>query len=208
MGVLLSNQNTMTIELALFPLTLFLLPGEKFQLHIFEYRYKQLLKDCEKSNSSFGIPFVQNNNLLSFGSLVKITDELTVHPDGSSDIEIQCEEVFKIKTFHTQMGEKLYPGGEVVMIDTEVSETISKDLMNEFGKFLQKTSIELPLPLFSVHLDVYDVGRLLPMTGLEKIALIKAPTSEKKESILMNKLKILDKLIEQEKSVQNNFFLN
>lgn len=198
----------MTIELALFPLTIFLLPGERFQLHIFEYRYKQLLKDCEQRNSSFGIPFVQNNNLLSFGSLVKITDELAVHPDGSSDIEIECEEIFKIKTFHAQMGEKLYRGGEVVMIDTDISRTISKKLMDQLGKYLQKTTVELPLPLFSIHLDVYDVGRLLPLNGLEKIALIKAPTLEKKETILLNKLKVLDELSEQQKSIQNNFFLN
>lgn len=198
----------MITELALFPLTIFLLPGEKFHLHIFEYRYKQLLKDCSEKNISFGIPFIPNNNLLIYGCLVKIIEEIALHADGSSDIEVECEEIFKIKSFQAQMGEKLYPGGEVVMIDTEISETISNKLLDELGSYLQRTTEELPLPLFSINLDVYDVGRILPLSGLEKMALVKANTIEKKEIILLNKLKILNKLQDQGNSIQNNFFLN
>lgn len=195
-------------ELPLFPLAVFLLPGEKSKIHIFEPRYKQLLADCEESQSSFGIPFVLNNSLSEYGSVVKVIDELAIHSDGSSDVEIQCTDIFKIKSFHHKMGEKLYPGGNVILIDTESSQPVSENLMNELGKFLQKSDMDLTPDMLSIDLDAYSAGRIIPLNGLEKIKLVKAKNPHTKEKILLNKLKILDQLHKQFKSVDNNIFLN
>lgn len=195
-------------ELPLFPLSVFLLPGEKSKIHIFEPRYKQLLADCEETQSSFGIPFVLNNSLSEYGSVVKVIDELATHSDGSSDIEIQCIDIFKIKTYHQQMGEKLYPGGDVILLNTEYSQPVSENLMSELGKYLQKSEQELTPDMLSIDLDAYGAGRILPLNGLEKIRLVKAKNPESKENVLFNKLKILNQLQKQIKSIDNNIFLN
>lgn len=198
----------MQTELPLFPLAVFLLPGEKSKIHIFEPKYKQLLADCEEFQSSFGIPFILNNSMSEYGSVVKIVDELATHADGSSDIEIQCTDIFKIKSYHQQMGEKLYPGGNVILLNTEASQPVSENLMSELGKYLQESDQELTPDMLSINLDVYGAGRIIPLNGLEKIKLIKAENSITKEKILLNKLKVLNQLQKQIKSINQNIFLN
>lgn len=42
-------------QLPLFPLPLVLLPNELLPLHVFEPRYRQLLKDIELKRNMFGI---------------------------------------------------------------------------------------------------------------------------------------------------------
>jgi ATP-dependent Lon protease len=47
--------------LPLFPLNLVVFPHEKLNLHIFEPRYRQLVRDCLEQNLTFGIPpFLDN----------------------------------------------------------------------------------------------------------------------------------------------------
>ena len=198
----------MHTEIPLFPLAVFLLPGEKSKIHIFEPRYKQLLKDCEESQSLFGIPFILNNSMSEYGSVVKVTNELATHADGSSDIEILCTDIFKIKSYHPQMGEKLYPGGNVILLNTESSQPVSENLMSELGKYLQESDQALTSDMLSIELDAYGAGRIIPLNGLEKIQLVKAGNPRTKEKILLNKLKILSQLQKQIKSIDHNIFLN
>src|SRR5690554_3360884 len=198
----------MQTVLPLFPLSVFLLPGEKSQIHIFESRYKQLLADCERNHASFGIPFILNNVLSEYGSVVKVIDELALHADGSSDIEIQCTDIFKIKSYHQQMGEKLYPGGNVILLNTESSKPVSENLMSELGKYLQNSERKLTSDLLSIDLNAYGAGRIIPLNGLEKIKLVKAQNPETQEKILFDKLKILNQLQKQSGSFENNIFLN
>jgi ATP-dependent Lon protease len=46
-----------TRELSIFPLPLVLFPGSLLPLHIFEERYKQMIKDCLESDKMFGVTF-------------------------------------------------------------------------------------------------------------------------------------------------------
>jgi len=46
-----------TRELPIFPLSLVLFPGALLPLHIFEERYKQMIKDCLASDKLFGITY-------------------------------------------------------------------------------------------------------------------------------------------------------
>src|SRR2546430_883893 len=44
-------------ELPLFPLPVVLFPGAMLPLHIFEERYKQMIKDCLDNDKMFGISY-------------------------------------------------------------------------------------------------------------------------------------------------------
>lgn len=195
-------------KIALFPLQLFLLPGEKSRLHIFEPRYKQLLIDCEQNHTSFGIPLALKGALTGYGSIVKIINELNVHADGSSDIEILCEEVFKIDKFHQRMGEKLYPGGDVIILSRDKSRPVSEKFMNELGKYLESTKHEFIPELLSTQLDAFAAARIIELNELEKLKLVKSKSAEGRELVLLNKLKLLNRIQEQVKSIEGDIFLN
>ena len=59
-------------QYGLFPLRIFLFPGEQTTLHIFEPRYLQLVTECLSSGEYFGIPYQGKTTLSELGSLVKV----------------------------------------------------------------------------------------------------------------------------------------
>ena len=79
-------------HLPLFPLPLVLLPNEFLPLHIFEPRYRQMLKDVQAEQNFFGVTFFDPENPLKekpeIGTVgcvaeVRQSDEM---PDGRSNI--------------------------------------------------------------------------------------------------------------------------
>ena len=64
----------MTNFIPIFPLNLVVYPGEKLNLHIFEPRYKQLIRECHANGKPFGIPAVLDNQVKEMGTLVQIRE--------------------------------------------------------------------------------------------------------------------------------------
>ena len=56
--------------LPLFPLQLVVFPNEKVNLHIFEPRYKKLIRRCDENSENFGIiPYIK-------GKIIDVGTEL------------------------------------------------------------------------------------------------------------------------------------
>jgi uncharacterized protein len=103
----------LTNFISIFPLGIVVYPGEQLNLHIFEPRYKQLIKDCFETKKPFGIPPVINNTLSETGTLVKVTEITTVYEDGKMDVKTEGLEVFTILEVIKELPEKLYSGAIV-----------------------------------------------------------------------------------------------
>ena len=50
--------------LPIFPLRMVVFPKEKVNLHVFEPRYKQLIKECHQKGITFCIPFYNKNRMM------------------------------------------------------------------------------------------------------------------------------------------------
>ena len=81
-------------HLPIFPLPLVMLPNELLPLHIFEDRYRKMLKDVEANNNLFGITFfeaqeefIEKPAVGSVGCVAEIRDSETLE-DGRSNILI------------------------------------------------------------------------------------------------------------------------
>lgn len=79
-------------QLPLFPLPVILFPGTPLPLHIFEPRYRQMLKDIQITNNLFGIPFFDQSEseenrppIGSVGCIAELRDE-QITEDGRSNI--------------------------------------------------------------------------------------------------------------------------
>jgi len=103
----------MTNFIPIFPLGLVIYPGEHLNLHIFEPRYKQLIKDCQASGKPFGIPAVIKDKVEEMGTLVHITEISKEYEDGKMDIKTQGTAVFKILEVVKELPDKLYSGAIV-----------------------------------------------------------------------------------------------
>ncbi len=103
----------MTNFIPIFPLGIVVYPGEQLNLHIFEPRYKQLIKECFESQRPFGIPAVINDTVTEMGTLVQIKEVTKIYEDGKMDIKTEGLEVFKILELIKELPEKLYSGAIV-----------------------------------------------------------------------------------------------
>lgn len=79
-------------HLPIFPLPLVMLPNELLPLHIFEDRYRQMLKDVENEGNFFGVTlfdpqesFIEKPATGSVGCVAEIRESETL-PDGRSNI--------------------------------------------------------------------------------------------------------------------------
>ena len=103
----------MTNFIPIFPLSIVIYPMEKLHLHIFEPRYKQLIKECREAKKPFGIPTVLNNKLQDMGMLVEVTDIVQEYENGEMDINTQGVKVFRTLEVIKKVPEKLYSGAIV-----------------------------------------------------------------------------------------------
>ena len=84
----------------LFPLGVVLLPRMHMPLHIFEERYKLMIKECLAQKTEFGIVYFAGEKLMSYGCTAKIIEVLKRYDDGRSDIVIRGERRFAINEIY------------------------------------------------------------------------------------------------------------
>ena len=105
-------------NIPLFPLNIVALPRERIPLHIFEPRYKRMIKDRIKTGAPFGIVLRDKKGVKSIGCSVKIIRVLKEHPTGEYDIIVQGQRCFRIKD-KVQENDKLWIGNVSYLEDQE-----------------------------------------------------------------------------------------
>ncbi|MFT4023291.1 MAG: LON peptidase substrate-binding domain-containing protein [Flavihumibacter sp.] len=119
----------MTNFIPIFPLGIVVYPGEDLNLHIFEPRYKQLIRECTETKKPFGIPTVINQQLGELGTLVSITEITKEYDNGEMDIRTRGGDVFRILETIKEIPGKLYSGAIVTYPDNNRGMGI-RELMN------------------------------------------------------------------------------
>ena len=190
----------------LFPLRVFLFPGEQTTLHIFEPRYLQLVTDCLNNDVAFGIPYQGKTTLSELGSLVKIHQILKKYESGEMDILIECSTNFKINHFEMKNEKKIYPCGTVTPIvnnNFHPSEELNEQASNYLSQLLEKKEEDKEHDLLSLN----NLINLVNLTDEEKIKFI-GLNEIRKNDFLIKKFKFMLILLSQEKMVDQNFYLN
>jgi ATP-dependent Lon protease len=97
--------------LPLFPLGLVLYPGESLPLHIFEERYREMMRYCLETDGPFGIVWMQDDDELArVGCTARIERVLERYEDGRMDIVATGVERFRIEEVRQ---ERLYLTAQV-----------------------------------------------------------------------------------------------
>ena len=110
---------SMTNFIPIFPLAIVLYPGEEINLHIFEPRYKQLIRECYEKSKSFGIPTVVNKKVGEIGTLADVKEIVTTYENGEMDIRARGDRVFRVLEVIDAVPEKLYSGAIVTYPDND-----------------------------------------------------------------------------------------
>jgi uncharacterized protein len=103
----------MTNFIPIFPLGIVVYPNEQLNLHIFEPRYKQLIKDCIAENKPFGIPAVIDKRVAEYGTLVEIVRIEKMYDNGEMDVVTRGIKTFRILELIKSIPDKLFAGAIV-----------------------------------------------------------------------------------------------
>ena len=114
-------------NMPLFPLNIVAVPKERIPLHIFEPRYKRMIKDSIKTGDPFGIVLKDGKGVKSIGCSVKIIRVLKEHPTGEYDIIVQGQQCFRIKD-KVQENDQLWIGNVTYLEDQE---SVPADLLEK-----------------------------------------------------------------------------
>ena len=162
------------ISLPLFPLNLVLLPFELLPLHIFEPRYKKMVRDHIEDDKPFGIILNENNVVCTKGCRVKVQKIYKKYSNGEYDILVKGVEQFQV--FNTRIeGETVIGEIDYVPLNNDADEELRKVIKNLYLQVLVKVGISNNLEM---HMD--------KQLSYEFLQGFELPLKLKKQLILMN----------------------
>ncbi len=103
----------MTNFIPIFPLGIVVYPGEQLNLHIFEPRYKQLIKESFENKKPFGISSVIDGKISEMGTLLAVMEISKLYEDGKMDIKTEGLKIFRMLEPIHELPDKLYSGAIV-----------------------------------------------------------------------------------------------
>lgn len=176
-------------EIPLFPLGSVLFPNGRLPLQIFERRYLDLVSDCLKHDTGFGIvwivrgqevaqPGVGVPNLGQLGTYARIVDWDSL-PNGLLGITVEGEEVFRLDDCRVEASQLVM--GKVDMLGASEAEPMLEewDSMLDVLSSLEAHPHVLRLGLNIDRSDAWQVGRtlaqLLPVEEALKYELLQIP---------------------------------
>jgi len=134
-------------KIGLFPLKIVLLPEALLTLHIFEERYKVLIKDCWTHNKPFGVNLKISSKIYDVGCTAEINDITKTYEDGRMDIIISGLKKYKLLNYDKSA--KGYLVGEIKYINDEFKEDIDQktlwncvDIYNQIATTVNSITIE------------------------------------------------------------------
>jgi len=205
----------MTNFIPIFPLGIVVYPGEKLNLHIFEPRYKQLIKECYLSKKPFGIPSVIENKVQENGTLVNITELSKEYDNGEMDIKTKGEKIFRVLEIIKEVPDKLYSGAIVNYPDNNEHGNI--ELMRKIIKGIRELhkllSVEKDFKKKDDELKCYEVAHHIGLTIQEEYDILGLMNELQRQEYLKRHLtKVIPMVAEmeglKEKIKQNGHFKN
>jgi len=89
-------------RIPLFPLNVVLFPGEELPLHIFEPRYRRMVRECLDARSPFGMLLAMDDGVVRVGCTAEILEVVKSYPDGRSDILTVGRDLFRVVELFTE----------------------------------------------------------------------------------------------------------
>ena len=181
------------IKIPLFPLNIVVLPFEEVPLHIFEPRYKKMIKESIENDTPFGIVLNNNGSIDNIGCSLNVTKIIKHYKTGEYDLIATGNKCFQV--LDKVKKEDLWIGN-IEYMDAPIIEN------DKILKLVQNKYIELLIKLgkdenFEIYLEreisfQFLIGITLPLDLKRNILLLE---NESERLLYINEL--LDKVLSQ-----------
>lgn len=194
-------------NIPVFPLNVCLLPGEDLPLKIFEPRYKQLVNDSNNNGSTFGIPFVLDQKIQTYGTEVKINQIIAQNSLGEMVIMVEGVSNFQVLKLYNTYNDKLYSSGKVIDLKPG-GEIIDLELIKRIILYNDTVNADFLKELKSKILRADDIARVLNLNSKDKFRYVGMNSQSEKENFIRFNIDTLFKLYEQERLLKSDYSLN
>ena len=191
-------------EIPVFPLAILPLPNELVPLHIFEPRFKQMLKDVEEKGTLFGIYYSHGLNKDRMGGIMKLESILKRYETGECDILAKCVDTFLLTQYYNKWKKKLYPGGKVYQLDASKNQPMSVPFVEKFKAYMALKNVTD----IDDDFDIHDIANELNLDIGDRIKYLKLLSNMKREKFLLERLKYQKFILQQEQKHKDSFYLN
>jgi Lon protease-like protein len=158
----------------LFPLGIVLLPTEIVPLHIFEERYKLMIRECLDSDREFGIVWLSDDGLREVGCTAHVSQVLKELEDGRMNILIAGGRPFRLLR---RIDDMPYPAGDVEMLDdaedrADALAELTSEAHERYADLVEHVTDERPSADDLQHLDAYGMAATIEFDAAPKQELL------------------------------------
>lgn len=200
----------MTNFIPVFPLNLVVFPGEDLNLHIFEPRYKQLIKECFSDVKPFGIPSVINNQIGETGTLVRIQEIVTVYENGEMDIRVRGAMIFRVLELIKRIPDKLYSGAIVNYPETNENgnPTLMSNVLSQLREMHTLLKVSKPFKYPDEKLRVFDIAHHAGLSIQEEYELLGLTLEIQRQEYLKRHLNRTISVLKETENLKEKIKLN
>lgn len=195
---------TETIHIPLFPLASIVMPGGLLPLRLFERRYIDMVKDCFKTNTGFGVCLIRDGRESNgpaepypMGTLVSIVD-FDQGADGLLHITAQGDREFSIVNYSIEENQLLT--GDIQLKPERVPTPMDLDfepLAQKLDLILRYVEADInydPKQLDDADWVCHRLMELLPLTGPAKFELLQMDSNrERLETLAALQIEIAER---------------
>ncbi|RMF55731.1 MAG: ATP-dependent protease [Bacteroidetes bacterium] len=196
-------------DLPLFPLEVVLFPEEVLPLHIFELRYREMVRYCLEHQRPFGIVLTKGGELADVGCTARIRQVLHRYEDGRMDIQVEGEQRFRIRSISQ---EHAYLTAEVELIEDregDIDHALRERLITQHLKLLELAGRAVRPTIYQGKRRLsFFIAHNAALTLAQKLEVLRLPTESERITYLVQHLGDLLPRVEQVEEVRRRIGSN
>jgi ATP-dependent Lon protease len=201
--------NVMTDFLPLFPLQLVVFPGEKLNLHIFEPRYKQLIREVEQNGTTFGIPSYIDGKVMDVGTEIRLISVEKRYEDGQMDIRTEGIGLFRIIELYRVAPGKLYAGADISRLNIADGGNISKaeEILSLAKELFALLGIDKKLP-GAGQFYAFDIAHHIGFSQQQEYTFLCLSDEERRQDFMLTHLRAMLPAAQQMQQLRERALMN
>jgi Lon protease-like protein len=192
------------VRIPIFPLELVLFPEMMLPLHIFEPRYRLMIRRCVDAPSEFGVVLARAGGIATCGCTAEIAEVVKDYGDGRVEIVVEGRSVFRIMEV---ISDQPYQEADVELLrETDPPQRVGEpaELVKAYEKCHQVAYGHAPKAddRAGTASLAYYIAADLPLALDDKQAVLELRREDARRALLMERLQELLPALEQKYRVR------
>ena len=179
-------------------------------MHIFEQRYRDLVRDAELTDTTWLVPTVIPNGMRPTATEVTLSEVATRYPSGEYDIRTIGGRVFFLEDYWQTLPGKLYPGGQASELEVDFAENpdINEEIIELTRKIYRKLKVNKTVRSVEEGFRTYDIGHYVGLTLEQEYQMLTLRSAYPRQKFLLDHLRRILPDVERNTGIRQRAELN